>query len=236
MQNIGERVKLIREPESRPKFAVLTGVSKNTLENYETGASHPNSEYLNKLLDLYPDINPAWLLRGEGAMKRGDVRWNDRGPDDESIEAENALRRSDDQYCSIPLYDVSASAGHGALVEREQVVDFLHFKRSWVKTTLLASPGDLYLIHVQGDSMIPTLTPGDVILVDSRSRNAVTGDGIYVLQLDGTLLVKRLQRMPGNCVTVTSDNSIYQPMQIQLDRLPLDFTIVGRVVWYGRRV
>lgn len=84
--------------------------------------------------------------------------------------------------------------------------------------------------------MIPTLDHGDMLLVDIRHRNSMTIDGIYVLQFDGTLLVKRLQRLLSNMIEITSDNPVYKPMSVRLDDLPTDFTIVGRVVWMGRRV
>ncbi|MBI2354248.1 MAG: helix-turn-helix transcriptional regulator [Deltaproteobacteria bacterium] len=68
--NLGERIKLIRGATSRDKFAPLTGISKNTLVNYETGDRTPSADYLAKILELFPDISPAWLLIGEGDMKR----------------------------------------------------------------------------------------------------------------------------------------------------------------------
>jgi len=68
---LGERIKLIRGEVSREKFSPMTGISKTTLVNYETGASSPTAEYLNKLLIMFPEINPAWLLTGEGEMNKG---------------------------------------------------------------------------------------------------------------------------------------------------------------------
>lgn len=71
---IGERIKLVRGDTSRDKFAPHTGISKTALVNYETGERIPPSDYLVRLLELYPDISPAWLLVGEGEMIRGGHR------------------------------------------------------------------------------------------------------------------------------------------------------------------
>jgi transcriptional regulator with XRE-family HTH domain len=67
--SIGDRIRKIRAGVSREKFAALTGISKNTLVNYEMGNSSPDAAYLNRLLELFPDINPKWLLAGDGVMK-----------------------------------------------------------------------------------------------------------------------------------------------------------------------
>lgn len=67
--HIGDRIKKIRAGVSREKFAALTGISKNTLVNYEMGNSSPDAAYLNRLLELFPGISPKWLLVGDEIMK-----------------------------------------------------------------------------------------------------------------------------------------------------------------------
>lgn len=145
-------------------------------------------------------------------------------------------RRADDRYAAIPLYDVHVAAGGGVIVNQEQVVDALHFRRDWIRAELHVSPEDLCLVYVQGDSMQPTLDPGDMILINHHDQRAER-DGIYVLRLEGALLVKRLQRLPGGVLQVVSDNPAYQPYQLKLNELEgFDVAIVGRVVWVGRRM
>lgn len=140
-------------------------------------------------------------------------------------------------YDLVPLYDVRAAAGHGAVVEDEKIIDYLAFKREWLQQELHAGAQDLYLIEVDGESMEPTLRPGDVILVDRRSAQQVPRDGIYVLRMDGTLLVKRLQRLPERRLRLSSDNPAYQPFEIELGNGHADdLAIIGRVVWTGRRM
>lgn len=140
------------------------------------------------------------------------------------------------EYVVIPLYDVCAATCGGAVVDHEHMVDFLHFKLEWIRQELRAVPDDLYLIYVDGESMEPMLRPGDIILVDHRDQ-AQARDGVYVLRLDKTLLVKRLQKMPGGMIKVSSDNPAYQPFTLKLAEMKeQDFEIIGRVVWTGRRM
>lgn len=69
---IGERIKTIRGNLSRYKFAQQTGIGKTALVNYETGERIPSAGYLMKILELYPDISPAWLLTGKEGKKQHD--------------------------------------------------------------------------------------------------------------------------------------------------------------------
>lgn len=140
-------------------------------------------------------------------------------------------------YVVLPLYnEVQAAAGHGALVGNEKPDDALMFKEDWIRFELGARPSDLCLIRVSGDSMEPTLRAGDVILVDTRARHP-DREGIYILRMDGMLLVKRIQAMPGSQLQVSSDNAAFAPWTIKLAQLAeADLAIIGRVVWSGRRL
>ena len=134
----------------------------------------------------------------------------------------------------IPRYRVAAAAGHGTITGREDKIAEVGFSGRWLERLSSAHPRDLSIIQVEGDSMTPTLSPGDDIMVDhSASRRKVT-DGIYVLRRDDTLLVKRIALHPVNAtLTIASDNPAYASWP---DCKPEDIDIVGRVVWAGRRI
>lgn len=78
---IGDRIKTVRGNLSRDKFAPIMCISKTTLVNYETGLRTPDADFLNKILAEFPDISPAWLLAGEGEMKRGEKTYAIRTPE-----------------------------------------------------------------------------------------------------------------------------------------------------------
>ncbi|MBI1175671.1 MAG: LexA family transcriptional repressor [Sideroxydans sp.] len=137
-------------------------------------------------------------------------------------------------FILVPHYEVQASAGNGSLVHSEQIVDYLAFKADWVRNTLGVAQKDLALISVKGDSMEPVLSNEDLILVDMR-KSRVEDNAIYVLQLDGTLLVKRIQRKLDGTLHVMSDNPRYDAEVVSAD-LAADLHVLGRVVWSGRRM
>lgn len=66
--DLGERLRTIRGKISSEEFAKEMGVSKNSVLNYESGKRTPDADYLLRLSKQY-DINPIWLLSGEGAKK-----------------------------------------------------------------------------------------------------------------------------------------------------------------------
>ncbi len=54
--------------------------------------------------------------------------------------------------------------------------------------------------------------------------------------------MKRLQRLPGGHIRVTSDNPAYQPYELaaqfgpEIEATPAAPAIIGRVIWVGRRI
>jgi hypothetical protein len=128
----------------------------------------------------------------------------------------------------------SASAGGGAAADDVAARPLIAFDAQLLKQLSAASPADLSMIRVTGDSMAPTLNDGDDIMVDHSDGLTRLRDGIYVLRIEDSLLVKRLALHPlGRMVTIQSDNPAYPDWpDCSLDTIDC----LGRVVWAGRRV
>lgn len=229
----GERLNVaIERAGGSTSMAKIADVSTSVLSKWRTGKSEPTRVNLINMAKA-ANVSVEWLVSGEGSP---DGSFSISGEVATAGSVNPLFAGTPSGYSSIPIYDVRASAGHGSAVPQENVAESLMFKSSWIHQELHAQPNDLYLIYVDGESMEPTLRPGDLILVDRRSADAVPRDGIYVIRMDGSLLVKRLQRLPGRKVKATSDNPAYQPFDIELDAPGEDLAIIGRVVWAGRRM
>jgi phage repressor protein C with HTH and peptisase S24 domain len=107
------------------------------------------------------------------------------------------------------------------------------FDAHWLKRLTASRPDHLSIITVMGDSMEPSLSDGDDVLVDTSDTVARLRDGIYVLRHDDTILVKRIAIGLKRRIDVVSDNVAY-PRWENVD--PADLTVVGRVLWIGRKV
>lgn len=203
--------------------------------------SKPTADLLSAVAS-HTEVSPDWLLNGEGPPYRigGAARGIAIGAGVRNTAPGTAAAggadqaNMDAQYVLLPLYGVQGSAGEGRHVGEEEVEDLLAFKRDWITRELRSNPDDLSLIYVQGESMVPTLNPGDVILVE-RNQNYTISDGIYVIRMGEALLVKRLQFLPESELNVSSDNPSYQPFRVRLREEMEDFGIIGRVLWAGRR-
>jgi phage repressor protein C with HTH and peptisase S24 domain len=135
---------------------------------------------------------------------------------------------------AVPLLDVGASAGAGAAVGAERARAHVAFDPAWLRSVASGGPEGLSIIRVEGDSMLPALADGDEILVDRCDGRQRLRDGIYVLRLEGALMVKRLAFNPAaRSVTISSDNPAYPSWN---DCDPSDVELVGRAVWVGRRL
>lgn len=139
-----------------------------------------------------------------------------------------------DGMVEIPILDLEASAGFGAIASRENAYTRFGFDERWLRSLTAAKPANLTIIRVAGDSMEPTLSAGDEVLVDTSVSALRPRDGIYVLRSDESLMVKRVAITPGSrLITITSDNPAY-PTWRDVD--PADINVVGRVIWLGRSV
>lgn len=186
------------------ELARRIGVSHVSLHQWVTGKNEPSKEGLEALC-TYFEVTPAYILYGDGNAPTGQTICHD-----DSI--------------SIPLIDVDASCGYGAL--NDQMVTLIRFIK--VSQELIrrycpaARIGSLQIVTVVGDSMEPTIHDGDSIIID-RSETVARRDGMYALRFGEGIFIKRIQILP-NGARLVSDNKLYPPIDASYDELH----IIGR--------
>ena len=151
-----------------------------------------------------------------------------REPQDNSY-VKPPKRRESGDWVDVPRLDLGASAGPGRVAGDEAAFDTFRFSRRWLAEQGLER-AQLSAITVEGDSMEPLLNNGDEILVDCSPRPF--RDGIHVVRLGDTLMVKRVASAGPGRVALLSQNFAYPPVEVAADEV----AIIGRVVWKGGRV
>ncbi len=138
-----------------------------------------------------------------------------------------------EEYTLIPLLKLQAAAGAGVEnFDPEEAPKHLAFRKAWLHRNVQANPEGLVLVYAYGDSMEPTLMDQDVLLIDRTQKDPKNGK-IFVIEVEGRLLVKRLELLVDGQVMLRSDNPLYTPQKLPTDE---GVQIVGMVVWRGGRV
>lgn len=142
--------------------------------------------------------------------------------DEQVVSPDFSGNQPDCEY--IPLYDIQVSAGAGAEVYGEHVIQRIPFSKSWLYSENLHAE-NLACLKVAGDSMLPTLDDSDIVLVNHAKT---LGDGVFVLRIGNMLRIKRLQWLTGGKLRISSDNPIYEAEQVNLNEFAeSEFAILG---------
>jgi transcriptional regulator with XRE-family HTH domain len=83
------------------------------------------------------------------------------------------------------------------------------------------------LLYMEGESMQPTVDPGDVIMANLQDT-AIRDGGIYALKFQDVLLIKRLRHLSGEVIQVSSDNPDYESWTSNIDAFSQLVKIIGR--------
>lgn len=144
------------------------------------------------------------------------------------------------EFAQVPVHSASIAAGDGAENGAEDVVNRLAFRRDWL-TRIGVAPSQAVLAHASGESMLPSIHPGDLLLIDRSRRDiAVRRRGprdtrpspIYAILDGGTARVKRIERPQPGMLMLLSDNPVYGPeVLVGGDAEALD--VIGKVMWWG---
>ena len=213
MKNIGKRIKESRKAAglSCAEIAKMLDVSPQSVYGWEAGAV-PKPDRLERLAEILA-VPLRWLVYGDGECRS---------------------YRANGDGIVIPMLDVNASAGSGVVNYDAAVITLMTIKESWVREHAGTVQSTLRIFFVRGDSMVPTLSNGDCILVDESVSN-ISSDGIYVVSFDEQVYVKRFQRIPGRRLRMLSDNADrYPPIDLDPDKIH-DFRVHGHVLhsWHG---
>lgn len=85
------------------------------------------------------------------------------------------------------------------------------------------------MLYMRGDSMEPTLSEEDEIIIDTNIRR-VDVSGIYAISIGDAIMVQRVQRRLDGSLIVKGDNPRYEPTTLPSSEAGT-LRVVGRMVW-----
>ncbi len=140
-------------------------------------------------------------------------------------QAVDMLKEETEKFFRVRYFaDIRASAGGGAEVFDENY-ETITIDEKIMHNMVGLGNTELEAIHVDGESMEPTLQDGSIVFID-RSQTDIGKNGIFIASTTGGLFIKRIQRRADGMIELISDNSMYPPQIIS----PEEVTIVGKVV------
>ena len=126
------------------------------------------------------------------------------------LDAEAILSYGKSKSGNVTYVPIEAQAGLLSGLPQESLDKAAIYNLPFISGT------DLYMIHTEGDSMLPTINPGDLIVMEQvKELSSLKFGKVYVLQCTDGLIIKRLySSKKENNLTVKSDNTIYEPYDI----------------------
>ena len=215
METVLDRIAQIAEREriSIGKLERIIGASKGVLSRAISNKSDIQSKWISRIVENYPQYSGDWLLTGNGEPEKISVS-------SVNVQEEFSLRTDRKiEVQDIPLYDMSATAGLVAIFNDRNIRPEDHLRIP----NLPMVDGAIY---VRGESMMPLLKSGDIIIYKKLelSLDSILWGQIYLLSFiaggDTFTVVKYVQKadQPGY-IRLVSHNEQFQPKDIRLDSI-----------------
>lgn len=109
-------------------------------------------------------------------------------------------------------------------------VELAYFDKGFLQAFTRAPSTKLFLATGLGDTMAPTLTDRDSIIIDETRRHIDDQDRIWAIIYGSVHMIRRIRRTTTNRVMVISESTSVPDFEAD----DSEVIIVGRVVWMGR--
>lgn len=196
----------------------LAEINPNTAKGWRTTNRYPDAESLLKIAQVLK-VSVEWLMTGE------ELPFNDDENDGKEIQSPSEIisgkggkvthTKPEEPSVLVPIFAQKISAGRGIMFNDESEVE--GYVRIPTRMARGLDSSRLGAAVVRGDSMIgANIFAGDIVVFASGIID--DGDGLYVVALGDSVLVKRVSFNPiDSTVTISSENPKYDPIKVKAD-------------------
>lgn len=111
----------------------------------------------------------------------------------------------------------------------EEIIDYEEIPKS------MAATGEFFALQVKGDSMLPTLKDGDVVIV-KKQPTVDSGDIAIILVNGNEATVKEVKESPGGITLIGHNVAVYTPQFYSNEEIKsLPVQVLGKVVEMRRK-
>lgn len=204
MSTLGSRIKELRleRKMTGDELGRVLGISKSTISLYEHDKSTPD-DAIKKKICSYFDVSFDWLMGITTSRTTIYPKRTGRG---------------------VPIPVLGRVVAGIPIEAVEEILDYEEI------TPELAATGEFFALQVKGDSMLPKLEEGDVVIV-KKQADVETGDIAIVLVNGDEATIKQVKKVTGGIMLYGFNPDVYEPhfySNQQIEELPV--RILGKVI------
>lgn len=180
------------------------------------------------ILEYLPDVNPDWLLTGEGEMlktKKEEMTNNLNVSKNVSQNVGKQNVQNPLTKIGVPLIPIDAMAGFGT--GAVQVMDY--DTQTYIVPEFTELNVD-FMIRVKGSSMYPKYNSGDLVACKKLSMRDIffQWNKVYVLDTEQGAIIKRIKKGEDQeHILLISENVNYDPFELHISKIFAIALVVG---------
>ncbi len=217
---IGTRFRAFRIENklSQKELAGKLGLQQSTIASIETAVTFPSLPITFFLVKNF-NLSLNWLLTGEGEMFPRPRQVKDSS-----------------NFQLVPVIGAAACGSSGRILEKD-IETYKAFEISFLKK--FKNP---VLTRAKGDSMLPVIAEGDLLLCDRDvyKRQHPDPKRIYLVnnpdRIDEVAIKVKKISFSGRTLTLIPLNPVFPPIAVDVDGKSILDIVLGQIVWIGREL
>ena len=230
-------------------FEKKIGLSNGYLGKQQKRNADLGEGIILKIVENCPEINPYWLLTGNGEMlntksEENVIKKNDNINDnnfDNKPKVQKMLSNKEiekgvpifytegssykESYTGIPLIPIDAMAGFG-----EGDIQVMDYDTSMYKVPEFEELRTDFMIRVKGSSMYPKYSSGDTVACKKLNISDMffQWNKVSVLSTEQGAIIKRVKKgSDDEHILLVSENPSYEPFELHLSQIYAIAIVIG---------